>query len=276
MSSRTFQEVLTEAVRDISENGYDDLTRINEWLKRLRIAALVDLPTEEEVRTRMELAMDAVFRRNFTKTAMLRHHPGVPLFTIERIKPQLRSELDRRILASVNLIKINREQAVEKMLQRASGWATSIPDGGSRVVDKIDVKEGIAKSIKQVRYEERRVTIDQGHKLISSINAVIAQQTGAIAAEWNSRWKRPGYDYRKDHKERDGKIYAIRGSWAMEQGLINKGDGYTDEITAPAEEVACQCSYTYLNALRELPDRMLTEKGRKLLEETRIKRKVAA
>lgn len=272
MSTSTFQTVLTEAVRDISENGYDDLNRINEWLRRLRVAALTDLPSEEEFRNRMELAMDAAFRRNFTKTALLRHHPGVPAFTIERIKPQLRAELDRRIVSSLDLIKLNREQAVEKMIQRASGWATSIPDGGSRVVDKMDVKESISKPIKQIRYEERRVTIDQGHKLLSSVNAVIAQQTGAIAAEWNSRWKRLGYDYRKDHKERDGKVYAVRGSWAMEQGLINKGDGYTDDITAPAEEVFCQCSYTYLNALRELPDSMLTEKGRKLREETRIKR----
>lgn len=276
MSTRTFHEVLTEAVRDISENGYEDVNRVNEWLKRLRFAALVDLPTEEEVRNRMQLAMEAVFQRSFTKTAALRYHPGVPRFTIDRIKPQLRAELDRRILSSANLIKLNREQAVEKMIQRASGWATSIPDGGSRVVEKQDVKESIARPIKQVRYEERRVTIDQGAKLVSSINAVIAQQTGAIAAEWNSRWKRPGYEYRKDHKERDGKIYAIRGSWAMEQGLINKGDGYTDEITEPAQEVFCQCRYTYFNALRDLPDSMLTEKGRKLLEETRIKRSAYA
>lgn len=268
----TFQDVLTEAVRDISENGYDDPVRLNEWLKRLRFAALADLPSEEEVRTRMAMAMDAVFRRTITKTAVLRHHPGVPRFTIDRITPNLRPELDRRIHASANLIKLNREQAVEKMIQRASGWATSVPDGGSRAVEKMDVKESIAKPIRQLRYEERRVTIDQGHKLVSSINAVIAQQTGAIAMVWRSHWRRAGYDYRKDHKERDQLVYVIRGSWAMEQGLITKGAGYTDEITAPAEEVNCTCYGVYLNSLREMPPEMLTAKGKKLLEETRIRR----
>lgn len=269
----SFHEVLTAAVRDISENGYDDVARLDEWLKRLRYAAVADLPSPEEIQSRMQLAMQTVFDRTFSKSAALKYHPGVPRFTLERLKPYARAELDRKVLASANLIKLNREQAIDKTLQRFSGWATSIPDGGSRVVEKIDVKEHIAKPIQQVKYEARRCSIDQGHKLIAAINDVVGAQGGAIAVKWRSHYRQAGYDYREDHKERDGKIYLLRGSWAHEQGLVKKGEvGYYDEITAAAQEVSCRCYVVTLYALRELPEEMLTEKGRKLLEETRIKR----
>jgi hypothetical protein len=271
--NQSFHEVLTAAVRDIAENGYDDPVRLDEWLRRLRYAAVADLPSPEEIQNRMQLAMQAVFDRTFSKSSILKYHPGVPRFTIERLKPFARAELDRRILASSQLIKLNREEAIEKTLRRFSGWATSIPDQGSKVVDKTDVKEHIAKPVKQVKYEARRCQIDQGHKLVSAINDVVAMQSGAIAAKWRSHYRQAGYDYREDHKERDGHIYLIRGSWAHEQGLVKPGSaGYTDEITKPAEEVFCRCWYTYLNALRDLPSEMLTEKGKKLLEETRLKR----
>jgi hypothetical protein len=269
----SFHEVLTAAVRDISENGFDDVGRLDDWLRRLRFAAVADLPSSEEMQNRMQLAMQTVFNRTFSKSAALKYHPGVPRFTIERLKPFARAELDRRIQASAKLIKLNKEQAIEKTLQRFSGWATSIPDQGSRVVDKVDVKEHIAKPIKQVSYEYRRVSIDQGAKLVAAVNEVVAQQAGVIAYRWRSHWRQAGYDYRPDHKERDNKIYLVRGSWAQDQGLVKAGEaGYYDEITAAAQEVFCRCYVVALYALRELPEEMLTAKGKTLLEETRIKR----
>ncbi|QGZ66367.1 hypothetical protein [Paraburkholderia acidisoli] len=270
-ASQTFQEVLTAAVRDITENGYDDVGRLDEWLRRLRLAAVADLPTPEEIESRMQLAMKAVFDRTFSKSSVLKYHPCVPRFTVERLKPFAREELDRRIRSSAQLIKLNREEAIEKTLRRFSGWATSIPDGGSRIVEKVDVKENIAKPIQQIKYEARRCQIDQGAKLVAAINEVVATQAGAIAYRWRSHWRRAGYDYREDHKERDQKIYLIRGSWAHEQGLVKKGDaGYYDEITAAAQEPFCECYVVAVYALRELPDEMLTEKGRKVLDETRL------
>lgn len=272
-----FQDVLTAAVRDITENGYDDPARLDDWLRKLRFAALADLPTPEEIQNRMQLAMQTVFNRTFSKSSILKYHPGVPTFTIERLKPYARDELDRRIRASVNLIKLNREEAVEKMLRRASGWMTSIPDHGSRVVDKVDVKEHIAKPIQQVKYAARRCQIDQGAKLVAAINEVVAQQNGVIAYRWRSHWRRAGYDYREDHKERDQKIYLVRDSWAKQQGLVKAGAaGYYDEITAAAQEPFCQCFVVALYALRDLPEELLTVKGKDLLEQTRLKRKVAA
>lgn len=267
----SLREALEEAIRYYTEYGYSDGANLSEWMRRLYAVARQDSPSSDELQTRMRRAMNTYFNRSISYTVTRRKHPGVPRFTIQQIEPRLRPELTRRIQASADLIKLHRDQAIDKTLQRFSGWATSVPTGGSRVVDKGEVKRDIAKSLRQLSYEERRVAIDQGAKLISSVNAVIADQCGAIAGKWRSHWRRPGYNYRPDHKERDMKFYAIRSSWAMEKGYLNKGAGYLDEMTAAAEEPFCECYVVYYYNLRDLPSEMLTAKGRQALEATRVK-----
>ena len=120
-------------------------------------------------------------------------------------------------------------------------------------------------------FEQRRVIIDQTHKLIDNINNIVAVDNGAIAGEWHSHWKQPNYHYREEHKERADKVYLIRNNWASEKGLIKPINGYTDEITRPGEEVYCRCNYVYLYNLRQLPEDMLTQKGKAELQSSKIK-----
>jgi hypothetical protein len=137
------------------------------------------------------------------------------------------------------------------------------------------VRASVGKSVAQVKFERRRVEVDQGHKLAANISNIVAVDNGAIAAEWHSHWRQTHYNFRHSHKERDGKIYAIRDSWAVKQGLINKGAGYTDEMTAPGQEVFCRCFMRYITSLRRVPDEMLTEKGREWLKEAARRRNAA-
>ncbi|GGA00388.1 hypothetical protein [Dyella caseinilytica] len=267
----TFRKALEEAVAYYTEYGYGSSERLSDWMRRLYAVARQDSPSPEQLQKRMKMAMETYFKRATSYTTTRRKHPGVPRYTIQQIEPRLRPELSRRIQASADLIKLNRDQAIEKTMQRFAGWATSVPSGGSNVVAKGEVKQDIAKSLRQLSFVERRVAIDQGHKLVSNVNAIIAEQGQAIAGMWRSHWRRPGYDYRPDHKERDQKVFALRGNWAMQSGLMNKGAGYMDEMTAAGEEPFCECYVVYFYNLRDLPADMLTNKGRSELERTRIK-----
>ena len=266
---RSFFEVLTEAVNFFAENGYTSQKALDYWVNEIRIAALLSLRTPEQTEKDIRKAFGGVFTLLVTKKGVLSKQPSVSAYTLEKLKPKLRMELQRRILASVNLIKLNREEAVSTTLRRFQGWATAQPIGGSKVVDKVAEKENIRKSLAAMYFNERRVAIDQTHKLTSAINDIVALEGGAIAAKWRSRWRQPHYDYREDHKERDEKIYAIRGNWAQKKGLMKAGaDGYTDDITQPGEEVFCRCNYTYIFSLNRLPEEMLTAKGRESLAQS--------
>lgn len=175
--------------------------------------------------------------------------------TVEKLKPEFRKELDRRIFASANLIKLNREQAIEKTIQRFQGWVTSIPPDGVSEIDRREVKSGFQKSVKDMDFISRRVAIDQGHKLASNVKYLLAVQSGAIALRWHSNWRRLGYKYRQDHKERDEKIYLLRNSWALEQGLIKPVYGFMTKSLLPGRRfiaVAMHCRSTPSETTRRI------------------------
>ena len=273
----TIAEVLTAAMKDFEENGYTSQEQLNRWIEELRAAIAATLSPQSKMEEMLREALRALYQRLVENGAVLRSHPGVERFTLQRVAPQLRAELDRRILASAQLIKLNRTEMIEKTLRRFSGWATSIPKGGSETVDRRETKEEIAKPMRSLPFTERRVLIDQGHKLNASISAVLATASGAIAARWFSHYGQRNYNYREEHKERDSyhkdrndKVFLIRNSWAHEQGLVKPGEmGYTDEVDQPAVKIFCRCRWVFLSNLRQLPDELLTAKGRQSLEEAR-------
>lgn len=267
----TFFEVVTEAIRDFEENGFDSAERLQYWVDRIRRAAAESMTPEGVLNETLTRAIQGIYKKLIDDGQIIKAHSGVSRFTVDRLKPHLRAELDRRMMASRSLIKLNREQAVERCVQRLAGWASSIPAGGSRAVDVKDTKEHIRKAMTSLPFEERRCIIDQSAKFSASLNEIVAVDGGAIAMRWNIRHS-AGYKNRPDHKEREGKIYLLRSSWAKDKGLVKPGPaGYYDDITKVGEEVYCSCFATWLYALRDLPEEMLTKKGEEALAEARAK-----
>lgn len=262
-SRQRFYEVVTEAVNDFLEHGFDSQERLDYWLRRLEEAARAALVPEAQLAQTLSGALNQVFRRVTKPKAMAKVRPGAEPFTLDMIKPKLRAELDRRILASANLIKLNREASVARTLQRFAGWASSVPKGGTEIAKRQQVKETVRRGISGLPFEERRVITDQGHKLVAAIDEIVAVDGGAIAAIWHHVMEGGGYQARPKHEARDGDVFLLRDSWADRQGLV-KLDGrmYTDQVEQPAELPFCRCRYQYLYSLRELPPSMVTAKGR--------------
>jgi hypothetical protein len=265
--AKSFYQVLTEAVSDVADHGYDDAGRIARWVREIRAAAEQRLGPAYLMEERLRAALGAVYRRMVELGQISKYHPGVGRYTLQKVAPRLRAELDRRIMASANLIRLNREEAIAKTLRRFEGWSTSIPAGGTNTTERRETKTEIRKALAQLPFEERRVLIDQGHKLRASLSEILAKDGAALAARWNSQWKTLGYNYREDHKDRDGKVYLLRGCWALNKGLVKAGSaGYYDDVTAAGEEINCRCYITWVYNLRDLPKEMLTAKGAEELQ----------
>lgn len=264
--SKSLYQVLTDAVNYYVDNGWDSESSLLEWSRKLRVAASREAPNDNVAKKHLT----AIYRRLVIDGGALRDQPvdGPKKVTLDKIKPSLRKELDKRIFASANLIKLNREQAVEKTLQRFQGWVSSIPPDGVSELDKPKQKARIKASLETQDFAARRVAIDQGHKLAADVKYLLSMQGGVIAFKWHSNWRRPGYKYRIDHKDRDELIYLVRGSWADEQGLIKPVNGYYDEITAAGEEVFCSCGANPIYAPQKLPIEFLTEKGKREFNRT--------
>lgn len=276
----TYYEVLTAAIAEVSVTGYQSPERIEYWSEKLREAAQRFVKDDEEVVRMVRDSMQASFFQQVDNQGVLKMNPGVSAFTLEQIKPALRKELSRRIAASIDLIKINRVEAIAKAQARFKGWATSVPLGGAPKTGKAKVKKNdrkneIRRSLSQMSFIERRVIIDQNAKLVSAINTTVAVNGGAIAAVWHSHKRQRGYNGRPDHNARDGRIYLVKDSWAYKAGLVKaNGNGYSCDVEQPGELVFCRCDWEYKYSLRSLPPEMLTEKGKAALADA--KRKVNA
>lgn len=270
-TGNAFYETITAAINDVITHGYDSADRIEQWIRRIREAALRTLTPPHVLQEALNNTMRAIYHSKIERGGILKFHPGVERFTLARVAPRLRAELDRRIMASANLIRANRTEAIETTLRRFSGWATSIPVGGTDAADRVEVKAEIRKPLASLPFVERRVSVDQGHKFVANLNNILAQDAGAIALIWHSHWRQAHYSFRETHKERDGKVYLIRDNWAQDKGLVRTGDaGYYDEVTAVGEEVFCRCFAQYVYSLARLPADMLTNKGREELSKAKI------
>lgn len=265
-----FHQILTAAVIDMTEYGYDSAERVAFWIERLREAAQREAMSPRRLDEHVRAMLQAVYASKIERGGILVFHPGVQRFTLADLKPKLHAELGRRIAASAELIKLHRDEMIDKTMRRFSGWATSVPLGGSGA-DQRSVRSEVGGSFKSLPFLERRVAIDQGHKMVASLSEIIANDGGAIGAMWHSNWRQQNYDARLIHEKRDRRVYLVRDSWADRMGLVQPGsNGYTDDMDKPGEFVFCRCWYTYLYSLNRIPRDMLTPKGVAELERVRL------
>lgn len=280
MSKKTFYETVAAAIKDIAEHGYDSPERLEHWRRLIEAAAASSFVSMDEVERDVRKTMTLAYYRMVTKGGLLRRMPQISAYTLQRLTPQLQSELNRRIISSIDLIKLNRPVAIAKTLQRFSGWATSVPEGGfpsdvrKGTYKYVEVKQDLQKAMASLPFEERRVIIDQNAKLMSAINSTVALGGGAIGAIWQSHKHQKNYDGRPQHNKRDGDLFLVRDSWVIQKGLVKRGAGaYTDSIEQPGEFVFCRCSWVYVFNLRDLPADWLTKKGTETLAAARQKTK---
>lgn len=272
MDELSYDQVLSAAMDDLTERGYQSAEQIAYWSDQLRRAAERSMKSMGDIERMVREAMTNVWRKQVENEGVLKTNPGVSRYTVEKLKPELRKELDKRIQASLDLIKVNRPQAVEKTVQRFQGWATSIPTGGSDVVKRADEKAKLKKALASQPFEVRRCVVDQSAKLVSAINNVVAVNGGAIGARWRSHAGQLHYNSRPDHAAREGRFFLIRGSWADKAGYVKlAGYKYTDQLEQPAELPFCRCAYEYVYSLRDIPEECMTVKGKQALEEARAK-----
>ena len=267
MIQSSFRALIMEALREFAEHGFRSETDLQQWLLKLHAALERELPTDRYFKAQLAAALGRVFNRE-VKSGIVKRVPGVSRYTLDRIAPTLRAELDRRIFASIDLIKLNKAAATQKTLQRFSGWVSSVPAHGTPATDFRAITREISKPVAQVKFEARRVAIDQGHKLSANVAHVVAMGSGAIAGIWHDRGQYDhGYDARKEHLARSGKLFLMRDSWALTEGLIRKGGlPYYDDLPDQVAQLPyCSCWMEFTTNIGDLPETLLTAKGRATL-----------
>jgi hypothetical protein len=187
----------------------------------------------------------------------------------EELVPKTLQEIEveaKRKKLNPNLIpKMRKKPVYETKFFRKKLPSTGIPKYERRDFEKESKK--IEEPVQSLRFKERRVAIDQGHKLNAAIAEVTAYSNNAIGFTWRHHFSK---NPRPDHEELDGVVLLFKNSWAVVQGLVKAGKGGWAEDLGfrPAQEINCRCTGDYITSLRELYRRApecLTKKGLKVL-----------
>lgn len=188
----------------------------------------------------------------------------------DRLRPKIISRYNWCIENYRQQSKLYFDEQLSRFHDLLVNFLKQVPNGGAK--DKLS-KSKITEIKRELRYLTKWSRLFYIYKAISlstEINHIFALEGGVIAARWSYRQLDEQGEYQKtyNHKERAGRIYAVRGNWAIEKGLMKVGpNGYIDEISLPNQEIGCMCSFVYLYGLAGLPDDMITKKGRDALKE---------
>jgi hypothetical protein len=155
---------------------------------------------------------------------------------------------------------------VQAMLREFLG---QVPSGGTN--DKA-IKSRIAEIKKELRSLakwDRLFYTYKARSLPAEIEYIFMLAGNPLAAIWQYSDLDAQAEYQKtyDHQQRDGHVYAVRGNWAIEKGLMKVGPaGYLDAVSRPGQELGCMCSLRWVAGVRRLPGDMITDKGRSELD----------
>jgi hypothetical protein len=257
VASDAFLTTLKDAIADILADGYSEAA-VTKWSHALGEAAEETMGSPEKRVAAVRANLNALYRRVERGGLTSEHSRRVD---IVKLKPVLKALRDEAVGEAAARVIEHREDVIQRTIAKFVDWAESVPVGGGRHSRKVAYRN-IREPMVRLSTSERAVVVDTERDLRSQLSDAIADGSGAIAAIWHSRWRVPGYNYRKEHKARDENFYAIRGSWAMQDRLIRQGAGFTDGFERPGEWRHCRCHYEYVYDLGDLPDTMLTARGR--------------
>jgi hypothetical protein len=144
-----------------------------------------------------------------------------------------------------------------------------VPSGGTK--DKT-IKSRIAEIKKELRSLakwDRLFYTYKARSFSAEIEHIFVLAGNPLAAIWHYSDLDAQGEYQKtyNHQQRDGRVYAVRGNWAIEKGLMKVGPaGYLDAISSPGQELGCMCSLQWVTGVRRLPGDMIMDKGRSELD----------
>ena len=139
-----------------------------------------------------------------------------------------------------------------------------IPKRGTRAKEiKSKISEIKVEAKCLMKWNELFAVLKQS-ALVSEIDYVFTLKSNPLAAIWhyNELDENCEYPMAHNHQEFNKNIYAVRGNEAIKRGLMNTGAGFVDEIIRPQQEIGCMCYFQWVYSLRDLPQEMLTMKGK--------------
>lgn len=248
---------------NLSEQGFEQVSgritsRINDYFKKVL------------------QKQTAYFRTNFRKAfnyhrnkGLVDNHRGISRFTLDKLGPRFQNLYMTQNLSSIELIKSQNAENMNKLRNRFVGWITRAATTNKQ---ELFEQTKIPRNDKKLRFILR----DQTNKIASNMDHLVASEAKAIAMQWKTRQDnkvagKPGGvnevisnpKMHGNHWKRKDKFYWIPGK---HEHLLNKSkfEGSTKDLKdgLPGQPIGCRCYAKYFYDVIELPKDLVAEEYR--------------
>lgn len=215
-----------------------------------------------------------LMRKAFTKYLKVDyklHNKGLKGWRLEKIKPALRKEYKKSLLANILLITTQNESMMSLLRSRFTDWIlkSSRDQNADSLKKALDITQATAKVNKRVNM----IIKDQTRKSLNTYDEVVAKEYEAIGFIWNTRRDKKvvgnptglypgnGNEKHRNHYERQGKFYFYKDTWAIKKGLINtkaKNFKWAEfEDGMPGIPINCRCFAYNIYDIEDVPKEFL-------------------
>jgi hypothetical protein len=180
----------------------------------------------------------------------------------DKLEPSIRLIYKRLIEDVKEDAIVERSNEINSRIEEFIAWTQL--DEGTRKECLSDIRS----TLKSINKWDKGFYVDRALDLIDEVEVMAKIENGAIAA----RWSYSPYPGECGHEALNNKHFLIRDSWAINQGLIHpSNEKYFDEAPRQKEQWGCRCRFTFEFHIRQLPESMLTKKGKDSLFEGKQK-----
>lgn len=216
----------------------------------------------------------------FVKKGAYDISPALLKYKIKDLKPAFRSELEKSINNSLNLIKTQDITFLNKIKDNLLNYCSSTQ---LKRTQPLFFDNVLPKSYDNDKWQ-KMVIRDQQKKLTGNMAYITATRNDAIGFIWKNRKDKRvvgnpaglyprGNDKHNNHWNRENKLYLFKNSSAIQKGLIKKNNEveWAEDIPdgLPSQAINCRCTMRIVYRLYEIPKNyqsIITDKGNKELE----------
>lgn len=206
---------------------------------------------------------------SFLKNDFRKNHK-ISAYDMRDVSPEFRKILEKRVLNSLNAIKIKDKKL---LLELESRFVEFMMNDKDKTIKNLRENLRANETIKQSKNYVRNILRDQATRMNDDIDYTNGMLNGAIGLIWhtqednrvvgNPSGKYPiGNELHNNHYKRNNVFFALKDSYATKKGLLNASIFEDlEDIKNAGRAINCRCDYEYIYDLRDVPSMYLSKKG---------------
>ena len=188
----------------------------------------------------------------------------------DELLPVLQALLDEHVDSYAEQASAFFEKQKSAFDAQLAAFLSEIPIGGTKAAVVRSHVNPLKRALSDLLEWGAEMSRLQSMSFVSEVSDFLSPAGGdALAMTWH--YSRPTCLV-PSHEALQGRVYLVRDSWALKQGLLRADRAFVDDTRKFRREIGCMCSASWLFYLPSLPEDLLTPAGVAKLAEGQAKK----